>query len=1512
MVEADAKHEDTSSAASSGSEEIFDSAIATTLTRQTSRKAPGFSADEDEMTSCDERQTKWPPQYIGYFEQQQADLCGMHALNNAIGQPLHRREDMQQACDEYILRAHQEGLPEVRAMHERFSGWYSSEVMALAVTQTPLVRLGRVQHIMQLEPLFVNPVAIQSSIGAVVNIGNIHWVALRWVHGSVWLLDSLEQRPVPKKWCEYLAFIDKHRDAYRVEVAPDIAAAKRPFQARSGALHSPKVAAEEMARQIISAPTTEAERSMAANRVPEKPRAVRLRRKNDTFYDDYLHRGSREYVGKDNEIDTPMKDMSFYEYGMHVQIVAGDPWALRPNQYAFEEHHAKFETHVQELREAPAIPFIHGFSMPTESKDRETNACFKQLLLRPHRCNGPEHCCKVDVTADFLEECKTRKRTCDPYGVPEVDDRLKPRFEVVVEHTYVRPWRRFEAEQQCLAQAADAKIHAGRKYPVLQDVTLLRRWWLEGSLQGTSVHHDIVPSLHKVLPTKLVWKVLRLAGHVRDAKNNCVIGIVNTSMELRALQVSTGLGDELRFTSPGTHDDQLTIEEFFAWRRVHCADWLEQAASARGRPRPGVAHPDAIADDPDGVQCGGAERPEDARFDHEDALPGGDCNTSDEEVPFGLADPELNYAAKYAVRDDHVFDIVHRFSDLEKQMRNARSPQKQALCQAFMRQHELAYQDARRPHVLTPRSPLRAYTEETKREHANALQKQTELLKARAEQSAQAGIVKKPILCGHGNGTEVKASILSLGTDELPASPIEKATEYIARSGVWKNREQYLTALFVLQPLQKAWERARREGAVDKLKEPGGVLTYASDLPVRRVFLHGPGGSGKTWVMTEVVIPVVKHFLGERGVKAMAAHNSAARLLMGQTMHSAGKMLREQSLKAKDLRPKSHARKALETEWMDPLLLLGDEISLAAPPLLAGVSRRAFHGRMRLLRLEPEKILEHPFGDVPLQVFMGDFMQLNPIQNHSLLETFCSSRVSGVPKDTFDEDRDGYKIFRQCCQNVVLFTGTHRFLDRDLPMLLNIMRTPGGRSVPVGLKEKIAARLQAGEQDPRYSKDYVLEGQEGFFAFGAHAAITWEQVIRTLHLRVLQLARRSRGPRALYNKPDGTPDRCSVPMDQPPGQLVYYFQRVDKFKHPQDREVHMEALRFVKLSKSAGLHGMLGLYVGMRVRLTKKILSPEIVQEATGEVINVVFHHQERFGHPASTPLRPSDLHECWTRGWVKCDRLPLYVEVRWDGCTEDYTGLGKPGVWHLVPKENDWKFPIEKRITIDHPGAPRPMAVKQNAKSQKILEVTSCQIPLTHEDVMTLQNAQGKTIRGPEKQPKGFVLDLYKPQNMSKDEYFQHVYMGLGRAQKLEWLLLRNFPTTKEGDLDWALFEEDPPAYLLEFMQVLEQRARSTIPRMLRCQRELGLPAFENIRPCLQDPESEGRFLYNPKDWEVSGCRVGTAPQDGAHPPEKKRRSFQAGATLTAGAGKGARSRKRTYGEARRAGDGDAAAGAP
>ena len=132
-------------------------------------------------------------------------------------------------------------------------------------------------------------------------------------------------------------------------------------------------------------------------------------------------------------------------------------------------------------------------------------------------------------------------------------------------------------------------------------------------------------------------------------------------------------------------------------------------------------------------------------------------------------------------------------------------------------------------------------------------------------------------------------------------------------------------------------------------------------------------------------------------------------------MHTAGKLTRQQSLKAHKIKPTSRAKQALQREWEAPVFLLGDELSMAAPALLAGISRRASHGRKDLLKLDMSAVLAQPFGQVLLQALAGDFMQLNPVTSHTLMEAFLfNSFVPGVPRKLRDEEKDGYSIFLRC------------------------------------------------------------------------------------------------------------------------------------------------------------------------------------------------------------------------------------------------------------------------------------------------------------------------------------------------------------------------------------------------------------------------------------------------------------------------------------------------------------------
>ena len=164
-------------------------------------------------------QTDAAPWRGTYFEKQGADArCGMHALNNAVGKAWQSPENMEFACDEYLRASQQEGSGELRDDHVANSGWYSSEVMACAVTSTSMRRVGHVEYVTTLEPLHLTPERLHAAVGAVVNVAGQHWVALRTVKGQVLRLDSKASTHQPLSGGEYKAFVNKH-PSFVIELA---------------------------------------------------------------------------------------------------------------------------------------------------------------------------------------------------------------------------------------------------------------------------------------------------------------------------------------------------------------------------------------------------------------------------------------------------------------------------------------------------------------------------------------------------------------------------------------------------------------------------------------------------------------------------------------------------------------------------------------------------------------------------------------------------------------------------------------------------------------------------------------------------------------------------------------------------------------------------------------------------------------------------------------------------------------------------------------------------------------------------------------------------------------------------------------------------------------------------------------------------------------------------------------------------------------------------------------------
>ena len=477
---------------------------------------------------------------------------------------------------------------------------------------------------------------------------------------------------------------------------------------------------------------------------------------------------------------------------------------------------------------------------------------------------------------------------------------------------------------------------------------------------------------------------------------------------------------------------------------------------------------------------------------------------------------------------------------------------------------------------------------------------------------------------------------------------------------------------------------------------------------VARIFLHGPGGSGKTYMLTRVILPVYEHFL-PRASKGIAAQNSAARLITGSTFHYMAALTRGQDMGLQ--KPTRARRDALRRRWLYVALAFLDEISLTPPSLLAVLDDSAHWGREAFTtgsvrggggsvpaRDEvAQSLLPETLGNVLCQIIAGDFLQLNPVLNHSLMEIFGVEVPRAPTYERMDEhsrqrkqhvDQKGLDIFGKFLPQTILFRGSHRFKAGDpLATILSNMRQEGFHPLSSELKDLIRKQVfrpLAG--DPRLSSEFVMRDDEGrqvgptgFFANGMFSAINWDQVARLQQITVYESAKNSFGASALQNTVNGRPvlfvrhfpaavggsfrRRFGRALEAvadvltsflfAKGQVIFYAQAVDLIHQKEyfnDKTVLQECLAITKMaSKTGNLISFCPMHVGLRVKITKKLMAPELVQECPAEIVALQVHPEERYGIPGCPPglPQPPTGHPCWKEGVCRLDFLPSSVTLR-------------------------------------------------------------------------------------------------------------------------------------------------------------------------------------------------------------------------------------------------------------------------
>ena len=638
---------------------------------------------------------------------------------------------------------------------------------------------------------------------------------------------------------------------------------------------------------------------------------------NDSYYDDWLHRGQND----------PLAAMTLYVYAMYVDTrAAHDTYEndMELASFSFDPHYVKASSHVQVLLRAPRTPYLHGITVPSRAKDSITNALAHQILFRPTMClDASHHQEQWRIAARYATCCNT---SCESTCTRSVG-RTMPNYRgkrKSAEQTCVQAWRAHEAYLTTQAMRADEKLARGRRVLTITDLSCLRCWYPADSRKNCMVQRSLVPWLsgfgpHKYcrsnsstrrrmrgkttssmgllpsLPYHPISIILAFVGHLKDDNGDDLAVIVDGETEATTMDILSHHASHVRQwvkTSPGFHSEQVHAEEFVAHLSKESSANLDMITEARGRPRPANLFQNAETDDEKDTGLPGERVAVDTN--------GADWGHADEEAESSgpRAQPGIKYTPCRRIDSEDLFHTVHRIN--EHRNLDGRAGDKKRRIEAFLENHNRSYRDIKNPvscSVVQRPAAQRDLSGRQVHEILSRLRgKQKVFQSDEHEPTENEGnlfdgtdmhdIASETILYARALRPEEILASPAMMTRQLMAERLPAASPQTGQFAI--PADQYYACILAIQPLQSLWEWAGLHGKRALFFSTDGGPELLAQAPAhlcRRAFFHGAGGSGKTFCMNRVVLPVYKHFL-PGAVRTCASQNSAARLISGSTFHS--------------------------------------------------------------------------------------------------------------------------------------------------------------------------------------------------------------------------------------------------------------------------------------------------------------------------------------------------------------------------------------------------------------------------------------------------------------------------------------------------------------------------------------------------------------------------------------------------------------------------------------------------
>ena len=423
----------------------------------------------------------------------------------------------------------------------------------------------------------------------------------------------------------------------------------------------------------------------------------------------------------------------------------------------------------------------------------------------------------------------------------------------------------------------------------------------------------------------------------------------------------------------------------------------------------------------------------------------------------------------------------------------------------------------------------------------------------------------------------------------------------------------------------------------DQAKQP-------KERRVHHLLLLGQGGSGKTHVVQNLVFvaalfiwpPTCGETLHVVAASNAQAKNISTATVKARTLHSASCM-RVQKL-VNSAMAAGNKEATLQQRWRHAMVLIIEEISMVSAALYNMLDWRSMLGR-KLEHDVLESTYSHlgcAFGRIPIVIHLGDFLQLKPTGQLSLVDNLDAKKPDGSWKypEVSTEIQHAQEVFCNV-PDVFELKGTMRFVKGD-PIIdfLQCMRSGGTfPSETWAAFEATFARDTPTEPDPRHA--------EARFAEGYGMGIYWESLSRMVSRRAVLDARKLGVPLLLAQCADECNDMA--------------------------KSVAFRFLNQLNPHKTGHMHGILPVHVGMRLRLLAKFDADKgLVQETTCTVVDFELHEQDRLRYDATAAgelFHPNFLPAGFWVSVDNYDKCPIwesFVDAFGDG-SHDYDLVG-PG----------------------------------------------------------------------------------------------------------------------------------------------------------------------------------------------------------------------------------------------------------